>query len=280
MYRRMIKAIRTRLNEKISAKIAIGIIVGFSLMSFLAFLSPYDPNLISIADRLQWPSLKHWFGTDLMGRDYFTRLLYGGQVSLKVGFLSMIISTTLGTFVGAICGYYGGRIDSIIMRSVDVLMSVPSFFIILVLNAYLKPSMATIIMVIGFLGWMGTSRLVRAETLSLKNREYVLYAQSLGMSDLQIIWKHILPNVLPTVLVVATISIASAILTESSLSFLGMGIQAPQASWGSMLSQAQQYIQDSPYLSFFPGLAILITVLAFNILGDMLRQVMDVRSEN
>lgn len=277
MYLRLIKDIKQKLIKNRSAKIAILIISIFVIASILAFLSPYDPNLIQIKDRLKTPSLKHIFGTDLVGRDYFTRILYGGRVSLSVGFLSMIISTSLGTFVGAICGYYEGILDSVVMRIIDILMCVPSFFIILVLNAYLKPSMTTIIFVIGFLGWMGTARIVRAETLSLKNREYVLYAKNLGMKDLKIIKKHILPSILPVILVVATMSIAGAILTESALSFLGMGIQAPQASWGSMLSKAQKYIGSNPYLCIFPGFAILMTVLSFNILGDIIGQIMDKR---
>lgn len=256
-------------------KFAVFIICFFSLISILAFLSPYNPDKIIISDRLQSPNKFHWFGTDTMGRDYFTRILHGGRVSLSVGFLSMLIATTLGAVVGSICGYFEGKLDSIIMRIVDILMCIPSFFVILVLNAYLKPGISTIVCIIGFLGWMGTSRLVRAETLSVKKQEYVLYAKSLGISDFTIIMRHIIPNVLPTIIVAASLSIASAIMTESSLSFLGVGVQAPKASWGSMLSSSQGYIEQAPYLSFFPGLFILLTVLSFNIFGDILRETIE-----
>ncbi|MCT4509593.1 MAG: ABC transporter permease [Tepidibacter sp.] len=253
-------------------KISILTVCLFSILSIFAFLSPYDSNGIDMANRLQPPNLSHFFGTDIMGRDYFTRILYGGRISLSVGFLSMIISTSIGSFIGSICGYYEGNLDSILMRIVDILTCIPSFFVILVLNAYLKPGISTIIFVIGCLGWMQTARLVRAQTLSVKKQEYVLYAKTLGISSRKIIIKHIMPNIMPTIITASSISIASAILTESALSFLGMGIKSPSASWGSMLSKSQQYIEDASYLCIFPGMFILLTVLSFNILGNLLRE--------
>ncbi|WP_333637941.1 ABC transporter permease [Tissierella praeacuta] len=241
------------------------------LTSIFAFLSTHDPNKIDVMNSLSFPSKEHIFGTDEMGRDYFARSLYGGRVSLIVGFLSMLISTVIGTIVGTISGYFGGRVDSLIMRCIDILMSIPTFFLILILNAYLKPGIQNIIIIIGLFSWMGIARIVRAETLTVKEREYVLYSKVIGEKPNIIILKHIIPNILPTVIVASTLNIANAILTESSLSFLGLGVRQPDSSWGSMLKYAQGYIGDAPYLALFPGILILLTVLSFNILGDVFR---------
>ncbi|KIE45509.1 binding--dependent transport system inner membrane component family protein [Clostridium argentinense CDC 2741] len=241
------------------------------VFSIFAFLSPYDPNKIDIAIKFQGPSINHTFGTDELGRDYFTRALYGGRISIMVGILSMSVSIIIGTIVGAISGYVGGILDSIIMRIIDMLMCIPIFFLILIANAYLKPSIVNTIVIIGTFGWMGIARIVRSETLSYKERDYVLVAKSLGASNWYIIKTHIIPNVLPTVIVASSINIADAILTESALSFLGLGVQQPMASWGSMLQAAQARMSDKAYLAVFPGLLILITVLSFNVLGDVLR---------
>lgn len=253
------------------ALVSLIVLIILIIVSALAFLSPYDPNEIDIVNKLQPPSIKHIFGTDDMGRDYLTRALYGGRVSLMVGFSSMIIATILGTLIGTISGYFGGWIDAILMRTIDVLMSIPSFFIILTLNVYLKPGIGTIIVIIALFSWMGVARIIRGETLSVKEREYVVCAVSQGIRPYKIILNHIIPNVMPSVIVAATINVANAILMESSLSFLGLGIQAPNASWGSMLQNAQGYILDVPYLAIFPGLLILLTVLSFNIIGDLMR---------
>ncbi|MCT4663484.1 MAG: ABC transporter permease [Tissierellales bacterium] len=277
MYEKLIREIKKTTQVNKLSKVAFFTIAVLTLMSIFAFLSPYDQNGIDMLNRFQSPNLKHIFGTDKMGRDYFTRILYGGRISLSVGFLSMIISTTIGTTIGAISGYFEGHVDSILMRMVDILMSIPSFFIILILNAYFKPSIGMMVMIIGLLGWMGTARLVRAETLSVKNKEYVIYAKTLSIPNFKIIMRHIIPNVLPTIVVAATLSIASAILTESSLSFLGMGVQAPDASWGSMLSKAQGYMDEASHLGIFPGVFILMTVLSFNILGDTFRNTIEKR---
>lgn len=251
--------------------LAIVIIVVLLMASILAFLSPYDPNKIDVLNRLAPPSKTHIFGTDEMGRDYFTRALYGGRVSLTVGFLSMIISTVIGTIVGTISGYFGGKVDSIIMRTIDILMSIPTFFLILILNAYLKPGIQNIIIIIGLFSWMSIARIVRGETISVKEREYVIYSKVIGEKPIAIIIKHIIPNIFPTVIVASTLNIASAILTESSLSFFGLGVRQPDSSWGSMLKYAQGFIEQAPYLAIFPGALILLTVLSFNILGDIFR---------
>jgi peptide/nickel transport system permease protein len=223
---------------------AILILAVLTLASLFAFLSPYDPNKMEIQDRLQAPSWSHLF---------------------------MIIATALGTTVGTISGYFGGKLDNFLMRIVDILMSIPSFFLLLILNAYLKPGVQNLILIIGLMTWMDIARIVRAETLSVKEREYVLYARVSGQSPFFIITKHIIPNISSTIIVAATLNIASAILLESSLSFLGLGVQQPNSSWGSMLNNAQGYIGDAWHLALFPGFLILLTVLSFNVLGDILR---------
>ncbi|KEI78213.1 ABC transporter permease [Clostridium botulinum] len=272
---------RLKLNLKIQFEenklgyISLSIILILILFSTFSFLSPYDPNKIDLSNKLVNPSLKHLFGTDEMGRDYFTRSLYGGRASLMVGFISMIISTALGTIIGTFSGYIGGKIDNILMRIIDILMCIPTFFLILIINAYLKPGIENIIIIIGLFGWMDIARIVRSQTLSLKEREYVLCSKALGAPNKRIVFKHIIPNVIPSVMVASTINIASAILTESSLSFLGLGVRAPNSSWGSMLQNAQGFISSAPYLAIFPGLFILFTVLSFNILGDIFSVALD-----
>jgi len=263
--------LKQQLKEQKMGFAALIVLAVFALASILAFLVPYDPNAIVIQDRLLPPSAAHWFGTDDNGRDYLARALYGGRISLSVGFLAMIVAVVVGTAVGTISGYFGGWLDNLLMRIVDIFLSIPSFFLMLILNAYLRPGITTIILIIGLLSWMNTARIVRAETLSVKEREYVLYARVSGQSTFNIITRHIIPSIMPTIIVAATINIASAILMESSLSFLGLGVQQPNSSWGSMLNYAQGYIGDAPYLALFPGLFILLTVLSFNFLGDVFR---------
>lgn len=272
--------LKYQLKENKLGIISIAIIIILSLASMLAFLSPYDPNRIDVMNRLASPSKSHIFGTDDMGRDYFTRALYGGRVSLTVGFLSMIISTVIGTIVGTISGYFGGKVDSIIMRAIDILMSIPTFFLILILNAYLKPGIQNIIIIIGLFSWMGVARIVRAETISVKEREYVMYSKVIGEKPSAIIVKHIVPNIFPTVIVASTLNIANAILTESSLSFFGLGVRQPDSSWGSMLKYAQGYIGEAPHLAIFPGVLILLTVLSFNVLGDIFRVAFEPKANN
>ncbi|WP_217597614.1 ABC transporter permease [Cohnella sp. GbtcB17] len=249
----------------------IVILVLFTVAAALAFLSPHDPNALNALERLKPPSGAHWFGTDDYGRDYFTRALYGGRVSLTVGFASMILATGIGVVIGVASGYFGGWIDNLLMRLVEVIMSIPSFLILLLLSVFLKPSVGNLIVIISLLMWMNMARIVRAETMSLKEREYVLYARASGQGTFGIVRRHILPNLMPVVIVGATNNIASAIMMESSLSFLGFGVQAPNATWGSMLNNAQGLIAQAPYLALFPGLFILLTVLSFNVLGDILR---------
>lgn len=249
-------------------------IISLALISIFAFLYPVDPNAISL-DRLVKPCAAHPFGTDEMGRDYFARCIYGGRASLLVGFLAMILSTTIGTIIGSISGFMGGTVDAVLMRMVDALMSLPTFLIMIVMNAFMKPGLKSIVIIIGLMTWMNIARIVRGETISLNQREYVIYAKISGQKTVSTILKHILPNIMPTIIVAATMNIASAILMESSLSFFGLGIQPPTASWGSMLSNAQKYIQQAPHMAIFPGLLILITVISFNYLGEVMRKVFE-----
>lgn len=271
MNKRIWDNLRRGLLQRKIGFVALGLLALFLIASILAFLSPYDPNQIVVQDRLLAPNTSHWFGTDDYGRDYFTRALYGGRISLSVAFLAMLIATVVGTAIGTISGYSGGRVDALLMRFVDIFMSVPSFLIMLIISVYFKPGIQNIILIIGLLTWMNIARLVRAETLSIKEREYVLYAKVSGQSAFKTVTMHIFPNIISTVIVAATINIATAILMESSLSFLGLGIQQPNSSWGSMLNNAQGYIGEAPHLALFPGIFILLTVLSFNVLGDLLR---------
>ena len=249
------------------------------VISFLApFLTPYDPSAINAWDVLQPPSRNHWFGTDELGRDVLTRVLYGARISLKVGFVAIGIAVLLGSAVGLVAGYYGGWMDSLLMRCVDIMLCFPSFFLILAVIAFLNPSIWIIMAVIGLTGWMGVARLVRAEVLTIREMDYILAARCIGCSDLRIILRHILPNALSPVLVAATLGVAGAILTESALSFLGIGVQPPTPSWGNILTSGKDYIEFAWWLSLFPGQAILITVLAYNLLGEGIRDALDPRT--
>jgi peptide/nickel transport system permease protein len=205
-------------------------------------------------------------------------MLYGGRISLLVGFVAVGIATLIGIVLGAVAGFYRGWVDTVIMRTVDVMLSIPTFFLILAVIAFLTPSIWNIMIVIGLTSWMGVTRLVRAEFLSLRNREFVLAAQALGAKDARLIFTHLLPNSLTPIIVSSILGIASAVLVESGLSFLGLGVQAPQASWGNILTDGKEYIQFAWWLSLFPGLAILLTVLGYNLLGDGLRDAYNPRS--
>ena len=249
-------------------------------MFVLAVLAPLicsDPGAVDVSRQLQPPSFHAWLGTDDLGRDVFSRIAYGARISLLVGFVAVGIATLIGILLGAVAGYYGGWIDTIIMRFVDIMLCFPSFFLILAVIAFLEPSIWNIMIIIGLTGWMGVARLVRAEFLSLRNRDFVLAVRSLGASDRRIIFRHILPNALSPVLVSAALGIAGAILTESALSFLGIGVQPPTPSWGNMLIAGKQTLGTAWWLSFFPGVAILITVLGYNLLGEGLRDALDPR---
>jgi peptide/nickel transport system permease protein len=249
----------------------------FLIAGLAAFLAPYDPGQTNVALKLNRPSSHHYLGTDQLGRDVFSRMLYGSRVSLSVGFVAVAISIFIGILVGAVAGYYGGWTDNILMRFVDTMLCFPTFFLILTVVALLGPGIFKIMVVIGITSWMGTSRFVRAEFLSLRERDFTQAAKALGVKDLRIIFRHILPNALAPVFVTATLDVATAILVEAGLSFLGFGVQPPAPSWGNILTEGRTYIFDAWWLTVFPGLAILITVLSFNLLGEGLRDALDPR---
>jgi peptide/nickel transport system permease protein len=254
------------------------LVLGLFAVALLAhWLAPYDPNAIDLKQVLMSPSPIHLLGTDTLGRDVLSRIIYGARVSLLVGFVAVGISTLIGLLVGALAGYYGGWVDKVLMRLVDLMLCFPVFFLILAVIAVLGPSIWNIMIIIGFTSWMGVARLVRAEFLSLREREFVLAARSLGASDYRLIWRHLLPNALTPVMVSATLGVAGAILTESSLSFLGLGVQPPTPSWGNILTMGWNNIEIAWWLSVFPGLAILVTVMSYNLLGEGIREAIDPR---
>jgi peptide/nickel transport system permease protein len=256
------------------------IVIVFLLAIFAALIAPYNPDDINVKAILLAPSSQHWMGTDGLGRDVLSRMLFGGKISLLVGLVAVGISTAIGVVLGALAGYYRGWVDTFIMRLVDVMLSIPSFFLILAVIAFLEPSITNIMIVIGLTSWMGVARLVRAEFLSLSQREFVQASRTLGAKDARLIFKHLLPNSLTPIIVSSVLGIASAVLMESGLSFLGLGVQAPQSSWGNILADGREYIQFAWWLSVFPGLAILITVLGYNLLGEGLRDALDPKSQS
>ncbi len=244
---------------------------------FAPLLSPHDPTVINITNMLLAPSTKHWLGTDDLGRDVFSRMAYGARISLLVGFVAVGISSFLGVIIGALAGFYGKLTDGILMRFIDVMLAFPTFFLILAVIAFLEPSIFNIMIVIGLTSWMGTARLVRAEFLRLKTLDYIQAARLAGVSDFSLMCKHLLPNALAPVLVTATLGIAGAVLVESGLSFLGIGVQPPTPSWGNILMDGKANMEIAWWLSLFPGLAILIAVMGFNLLGEGLRDALDPR---
>ncbi len=266
-----------RLRRNRMAMAGAGIVLTMALLALLAPFLVRDPGHIDVSLRLRPPSLSYPLGTDDLGRDVLARILYGGRISLLVGFVAVGIASTIGTVLGALAGYYGRWVDGVIMRFVDIMLCFPSFFLILAVVAFLEPSIWNIMAIIGLTGWMGVARLVRAEFLSLRERDFVLAARAAGARDRRIIFLHILPNALSPLLVSATLGVAGAILTESALSFLGIGVQPPTPSWGNMLIVGKQTLGSAWWLSAFPGLAILLTVLGYNLLGEGIRDALDPR---
>ena len=256
--------------------IGAAVVLSIALLAIFApWIAPYDPTDIDVSVILMPPSWQHWCGTDTLGRDIFSRMLYGARVSLAVGFVAVGISMALGLVLGAVAGFFGGRTDAILMRITDMVLCFPTFFLILAVIAFLEPSIWNIMIVIGLTSWMGVARLVRAEFLSLNQREFILSAHSLGVAPIRLMWRYLLPNAMGPVLVSAILGIAGAVLVESGLSFLGLGVQPPDASWGNILTEGKDNIQIAWWLSAFPGMAILITVLGYNLLGEGLRDYFD-----
>lgn len=255
------------------------VIVGTTVLAALLgpFLAPSDPYAQELALRLSGPAAGHWFGLDELGRDIFSRLLVGARISLMVGLAVVSVSSTLGILIGSIAGYYGGRVDQVISRIMDVLLAFPGILLAIALVAVLGPSLTNVILALSVIGWVGYARLVRAQVLRIRELEYVQAARALGARTPRILLRHVIPATLPTVIVQGTLGMAGAIIAEASLSFLGLGVQPPTPSWGTMLDAGRSHLFDAPHLTLFPGLAIALLVLGFNFLGDGLRDRIDPR---
>jgi peptide/nickel transport system permease protein len=250
-----------------------------ALTTFAPVFSRLDPDAIDFENIFTPPNWEHPFGTDHVGRDYFARSLYGGRISLAVGVVAMGISMLLGTTIGATAGYFGGTLDNFLMRLVDFILSLPLFLIILIAQVTLRPNVLNVMIIIGITSWMGVSRIVRGEILVQRAQEYVIASRAIGSSSARTIVRHTLPNIVGPIIVAATLNTAYAILLESALSFLGLGVQPPQASWGSMVSGSQTRMFLAPWVAIFPGAMLALTVMSFNFMGDGLRDAFDPRSD-
>lgn len=278
MNKSLYSQVRKQFFSRKSSKFAFAAILALLFLSFIAPLFiQYTPDAIDVDKILLSPSSEHIFGTDALGRDVFSRVVYGGRISLLVGFVAEGIAIVIGVILGSVSGYFGGKVDGIIMRLVDVMLCFPVFFLILSIIAFVEPSIWNIMLVIGLTGWMPVARLVRGEFLSLREREFVLYEKVLGNSDFKIIFKHILPNALNPVIVSAAFGVAGAILVETSLSFLGLGVQPPTPSWGNIFTSGKDMLGVAWWLTFFPGMFILLSVLCYNLIGEGLKDALNPR---
>lgn len=268
-----------KMKKILKNKIAFTGIIFIAIIIFIAvfapFIAPYDPSAQDLSHRLSAPSAQHLLGTDDLGRDVFSRMIYGSRVSISVGFFAVLITLFIGVILGIVSGYFGGWADSVIMRFTDIILCFPTFFLILLVIAFFEPSIFNVMIVIGITSWPGLARIVRAEVLSIREREFVLASKMLAVGRIRLLFKHILPNVISPIIVYAAIGIGGAILTESGLSFLGLGVQPPMSSWGQILMQGKDYIYIAWWLSLFPGIMILFTVLSFNMIGEALRDILD-----
>ena len=262
-------------------KMALAALIFILAILIFALLAPlvtrYDPTSTDSSSILTAPSREHILGTDRLGRDLFSRIIYGARISLMIGFIAVGIASLIGVLVGAVAGYYGGAIDYLLMRFVDIMLCFPTIFLILAVISLLEPSIINIMVIIGATGWMGIARLVRAQVLTLKERDFVAAAKVMGAGDSWIISKHLIPNAIGPVLVSATLGVGGAILLESALSFLGIGVQPPTPSWGNILMDGRSTLGVAWWLTVFPGLFILFTVLSYNILGEALRDILEPR---
>jgi peptide/nickel transport system permease protein len=238
-------------------------------------IAPYEFDAIDLKHVKEPPTQEHWMGTDDLGRDLFTRILYGGRISLSIGIFSALVATTFGSLMGAVSGYYGGSVDNVLMRFTDVVYSIPSLPLLIVLTSYTNAAVPAMVLIIGFLSWMATARVVRSSVLSLKEQDFVLAARMIGTRDRSVIFRHVLPNTMGPIIVGATLGVGTAIIIESSLSFLGLGVSPPTPTWGNMLQDSQDTMATKPWLTIFPGLAILLTVLCINFIGDGLHDALD-----
>ncbi len=262
-------------ENKLAAISAVVILLFFLAALFAPLLTPYEYSEMDLMNRLSAPSAAHLLGTDEGGRDILTRLLYGSRVSLLAGVLPTLLGMVLGAFLGVVAGFYGGIPDTVIMRLVDIMLALPSMLLAMVIMYTLGDGLFNVFLTLALVSWASVARIVRSETLKIRESEYVQAARVIGVSGFKTILRHILPNCIPTLIVLFTLNIPSAILTESSLSFLGLGVQAPDASWGLMINAGRQYLYNAPWLCFVPGAAIMAVVMAFNFLGDGLRDVLD-----
>ena len=267
-------------KNKLAVFSAILLILLLLSAIFAPVLTPYDAVTGNTAERLQGPSFEHWLGTDEMGRDVLTRLLYGARISLAVGIVPTLVSLIIGVALGMTAGFLGGKIDYIIMRFADVMLAFPSLLLAMVIMYTLGDGVINIFLALALVGWASVARVVRSETISLKESEYVEAARSMGMNPVKIMFRHILPNCMPSLIVLFTLNIPSAILSESSLSFLGIGIQLPNSSWGLMVNMGRQFFNQAPWISLAPSVAIMLVVLSCNFLGDGLRDVLDPHLNN
>ena len=267
-------AIRIFKNPMAIVGILLVIILCFAAV-FAPILTQYSPTKVTVSDAFLTPSLKHFAGTDDLGRDIFSRIIYGCRVSLSVGIISQIIATVIGYTMGVCAGYFGGKVDSVISFLIQVFSSFPFLLFAMAIMFVLGPGLINLYLALGLLGWASTARLIRGDVMRLKKMEYIDACKVSGGNSFRIIMKHLLPNCLSTLIVTVTLGVPNAIMSEASLSFLGLGVKAPMASWGSMISFSQPYIRSATYYSVIPGLAIIITVLAFNMLGDGLRDALD-----
>ena len=274
------RLLRLLRENKVAAFSAVLILIFVLAAVFAPFLAPYDPKQMDIMNRLSAPSAEHLLGTDEGGRDILTRMLYGSRVSLLAGVLPTLMSMILGAALGLISGFAGGIADEIIMRIADVMLALPSTLLAMLIMYTLGGGLMNVFLTLSLVSWAGIARVVRSETLRLRGSVYVTAARSIGVSKARIVLRHILPNCVPTLIVLFTLSVPSAILTESSLSFLGLGIQPPDTSWGLMINQGRQYLYNAPWCSFAPCIAIMLIVLAFNFLGDGLRDALDPHLQN
>lgn len=271
--------LRAFLRELMKNKLAFVSFLFLLVIHLAVFLGPLiwkvNPDMINPANSLEPWSMEHPFGTDDLGRDVLSRMLYGGQITLLVGLGSMFFTVLIGGLIGSIAGYFGGWIDTVLMRFTEAMLSIPNFFLALVALTVLGKSPMMVVLVIAFTSWMEIARVVYGETLKWKESEFVEASNAMGSSSIRTLVKHVLPQTIPSIIVASTLGIAWAILTESSISYLGLGIQPPTATWGNMLQNAQQYIWTAPMLGVLPGLAITLVVLAYNFLGDALRDILD-----
>ena len=282
--KRFVQALRSLLRSKLGLLGLIIVLISGLTAIFAPLVTPHDPAQINTAHMFLPPAWmdggmkEHLLGTDNLGRDVFSRVVYGTRISLIVGILAVVVSGAIGLFIGLIAGYYGGFIDNALMRIVDAFLAIPNILFMLVILGVLGPSLLTLILVLGLTNWIIYARMIRGEVLSIKERDYVTASRSIGTKNFQIIIKHVLPNVFSSFIVISTLSVATTIILEASLSFLGLGVQSPNVSWGGMLSEGRNHLATSWWIATFPGIAITMTVLGIIFLGDWLRDLLDPRS--